>query len=279
MKPFLNTILSFACCTTAFSQTVELVKTWETDQVFKVPESVIYDASSNSIFVANINGGHDAKDGNGFISKIGIDGKVEKLVWAEGVDSPKGMGIFDGKLYVTDITSVAIFDLKTAKLLKKIEFPEAKFLNDIAIDEKGNCFVSDSFDPKVYVLKNEKPEIWLKNASFKKPNGLYAEKEFLCLIDMDGGQFYKIKYSDKSMEIIAKNVTSGDGIVKLSHNQYLISDWNGKIQWINGTTVTNLVDTREKKINAADICLIEKEQLVIVPTFFGNNIVAYKIKK
>jgi hypothetical protein len=38
-----------------------------------------------------------------------------------------------------------------------------------------------------------------------------------------------------------------------------------------------LLDTREKKVNSADIGYDPVNQIVYVPTFFKNNVVAYKL--
>jgi hypothetical protein len=43
--------------------------------------------------------------------------------------------------------------------------------------------------------------------------------------------------------------------------------------------VEKLLDTKEAKINAADLEYIPGKNLLLVPTFFVNTITAYSIKK
>ena len=40
-----------------------------------------------------------------------------------------------------------------------------------------------------------------------------------------------------------------------------------------------LLDTKDQKINAADIGYIESQELLLVPTFFDNRVVAYKVSQ
>lgn len=59
---------------------------------------VIYDPVSNFIYVSNINGQPWDQDGNGFISKLDLDGKIVERQWVTGLSAPKGLGIHNGHL-------------------------------------------------------------------------------------------------------------------------------------------------------------------------------------
>ena len=76
----------------------ELISTWSTDSVLKVPESVCYDVTEDILYVSNIEGKPTEKDGKGFISKVSPEGEVLDLKWVTGIDAPKGMGVYQGKL-------------------------------------------------------------------------------------------------------------------------------------------------------------------------------------
>jgi len=81
---------------TFVSHAQKLQTIWETDTILDVPESVIYSEEYKCLFVSNIVGSPLEKDGVGYISKLGLDGKVIKLKWVEGFDAPKGMTISNG---------------------------------------------------------------------------------------------------------------------------------------------------------------------------------------
>jgi hypothetical protein len=252
-----------------------LQKKWETEAVLKTPESVIFDERRNVLYVANINGDGSAHDGNGFITKLGTDGKIIDLEWVKGLDAPKGMGIVGNKLYVSDIDKVVVIDIPSGKVEQSLTIDGAVFLNDITTDASGNVYISDSSGKKIFVLKESKVSLWLDDNTFEKPNGLLALKDGLRVIDMKGGKFYNVSYDKKDAVVIAENIPSGDGIVEVSKGTYLISNWNGEVNYIKGNTVSKLLDTKEAKINAADIWYIPQHKLVLVPTFFDNKLVAY----
>jgi hypothetical protein len=54
---------------------------------------VYHDTSADVLYVSCINGvPADKKDEDGFIAKVGMDGKIINLKWATGLSAPKGMG-------------------------------------------------------------------------------------------------------------------------------------------------------------------------------------------
>ncbi|MCD4692290.1 MAG: hypothetical protein K8R79_05210, partial [Calditrichales bacterium] len=155
----LTILISLAICQDAskinYFKDNRLTKKWESPQKFKTPESVCYDAKRKIIYVANINGNPTTKDNNGFISKLSLTGKIVDLKWIKELNAPKGMGVFKGKLYVSDIDQVVEIDIDKSKILKRYEADGAKFLNDISIDKSGNVYISDMVANRIYRLKND----------------------------------------------------------------------------------------------------------------------------
>lgn len=275
-------IVAIIAATCAFvspkGEKVVLTKIWQTDTVLKVPESVIYNPADKFLYVANINGKGDAKDGNGFISKLSTTGKIESLEWLKGLDGPKGMGIYKGKLYVTDITKIVIIDIASAKIEKTIEVPGAIFLNDLTVDKNGTVYFTDSSDKKIYVLKDGVVSVWLEKTILEKPNGVLAQDKVLRIIDMTAGVFYEAAYSDKILKPTAQGIPAGDGIMHIGGDEYIISCWPGEVYYIKGDKVEKILDTKEQKLNAADAWYIAEQKLLLVPTFFGNSVIAYTLK-
>jgi hypothetical protein len=93
---------------------------------------------------------------------------------------------------------------------------------------------------------------------------------------LDGAGLKKYN-GDGSFEILNANVTGGDGLVILDENVFLASRWQGEIYIIKDGVETLLLDTKTAESNTADIDFIPGENLVIVPTFFKNKVVAYKL--
>ena len=106
-------LLSFAFTCSLSVQAAELVKKWETPAALFTPESVLFSANDKVLYVSNIGTGTDpwAKDGNGSIAKVGLDGKVIAAEWVKGLDAPKGLGLRAGKLYGADLSRVMVVDV------------------------------------------------------------------------------------------------------------------------------------------------------------------------
>ena len=100
---------SLLCTSLAHAEKPTLA--WETDAGFKQPESTVYDADRDVLYVSNINGQGTDKDGNGYISKVALDGTVTESEWVTGLDGPKGLAIVGDKLYVSDITALVEIDI------------------------------------------------------------------------------------------------------------------------------------------------------------------------
>lgn len=253
----------------------KLEKLWETDSVFKVPESVIFDEVNKVLYVSNIDGTNSwVKDGIGSIAKLSLDGRPINIEWIKGLDAPKGMGIFKNHLYVADLTHIVVVDIKKSVIKNYIEIDSAIGLNDLTIDTEGNIYVSDSKAKKVFKVKDNIPELLLQN--LKAPNGLLVFNESLLLLDAGG--LYEIM-NDKTLVKITDGMEGGtDGVVHVGDNEFIVSCWQGVIWFVNKEGEKKiLLDTRLEKINTADIWFNEKEQIVYVPTFLKNKIVAYKL--
>lgn len=256
----------------AFSQT--LTKQWTATDGLKTPESVLYDAGSNSIFVSNINGQASEKDGNGFISILGIDGKMKTLNWVTGLNAPKGLAIYNGNLYVADIDELVVINIKEARITDKIKLENAKFLNDVTASENGTVYVTDMRDNKIYVLENGKLTLWLEDQLISNPNGLWAENGKLYI---GTGQILQADIKTKEIQVLVNDCGGIDGIEKLKDDNFIYSNWKGLIFITKGVKSIQLLDTVDKQ-NTADIDFVPGKNMVLVPTFLANSVDAYLLK-
>lgn len=258
------------------AKTPELVLKWESDSSLKVPESVLFDKAAQVLYVSNIDGTNPWEaDGKGSIGKVGLDGKVIAAEWVSGLHGPKGMGMFNGKLYVADLGNIVVIDIAAGKIEKSIPVEGATGLNDISIDPSGVIYVTEMLSKKLYKVENDKPELVLEN--LKRPNGVLAHENEIYLLD-DGG-LYKMN-ADKTLTLIVDGMEGGtDGIEHVQNNEFIVSCWEGALWYIKADgTKHMLMDTRAEKRNTADIGLDPATKTVYVPTFFRNTVVAYEIK-
>jgi sugar lactone lactonase YvrE len=259
-----------------------LKKKWETGKVLKVPESVIYDEGRNILYVSNINGNPTEKNGKGFMSRVPLSGEVQELKWITGLNAPKGSGIHKGKLYVADIDRLVEIDIAAGKVITTYQAPGAQFLNDVAIDEKGLVYVSDSSSSNsvIYRLKEGKISLWLRGSDIGRPNGLYAEKDRLVVGNSSDGKLKAVRWRDKAITTIAVTGSGIDGIAADGEGGYFISDWTGTTSLVRPSGhVVELINTTLSGINSADITYIKERNLLIIPTFFDNRLMAYEVEK
>lgn len=262
---------------TGMTQAQTLTLKWTSDSLLRVPESVLYDGTHNVLYVSNIDGAPDGKDGAGFISQLTPDGKIKKLDWVTGLSAPKGMGMFKNNLYVADLTQVAVIDIAAGKIIKTYDVEGSVFLNDITVDKKGDVYISDTRASKIYRLSNGKMEVYLEQEELNGVNGLLAIKDGLFVVNFASGESYMLG-SDKKLTAKGKISEGADGIEAVGNGDYIISSWHGEVFYVTASgKVTSLVNTRDAKVGAADIGYNPKTKMVYVPTFFKNTVMAYEL--
>ncbi len=253
-------------------KTPTLTKLWETDTTLTTNESVLFDPASGKIYVSNIEGDPSGKDGKGSISIIDKEGKIVTQEWVTGLNAPKGMGIANGNLYVTDIDQLVEVNLESGKISKKYPVEGAGFLNDLATND-GKVYFTDMNTGKVHML--EGGTISTVTEGHESINGIaIAEDGMLYGLDKSG---FKSLNSDGTSTIINSTVTGGDGLVILGDGNYVASRWAGEIYFVDSEGETLLLDTKDAESNTADIGFIPGDNIVLVPTFFKNKVVAYKL--
>ena len=80
---------------------------WSVTDGLDSPESVYYDAASGFVFSSQMGGDAAAKDGNGRIVKLTLDGKIVDTNWMTGLNAPKGLRAYRGTLFVVGETRSA----------------------------------------------------------------------------------------------------------------------------------------------------------------------------
>ncbi len=251
---------------------------WETDSLLTTCEAVLFDEPSQTIYVANVNNSPWDKDENGFISTINTRGEITNLKWAEGLSGPKGMGILNGKLYVNDIDRVVEIDITTKNVSNRYSVGGIPQLNDITVSDSA-VYVSGSNSDAIYKIANNVITEVAKD-SLGRLNGLSYQKEGIYYATAGSHNFGIFNETDNTFKTLADNIGIGDGIIRLENGDFIVSSWQGEIFYINSKdwSKTQLLDTRAQKINAADIDYISATQTLLVPTFFHNRVMAYKVK-
>ncbi len=258
------------------SPEIELL--WESDTLLRTPESVLIDPEQKVLYVSNVNLNPWEKDGNGFVSKMDMQGNILELKWIEGLNAPKGMGILGSSLFIADIDEVVEVYIETGEIMNKTEFDDEPQLNDISVGPDGVIYVSGSNSQKIYALENGKVNVYFEGKEGERFNGLYGEKDRMLLITSAGSQFKAIDHDTKEVKIIAENMGHGDAIAPVGDGGYLTTSWAGKIFYVSASgETTTLSDTEALEENAADLAYSVENKTLYVPTFFKNKVKAYKL--
>ncbi len=245
---------------------------WET-QHLAVPESVLYHASEKQQYVSLIDGAGNVKDGKGGIAVLNPDGSVKKANWVKGLNAPKGLALYKKTLFIADIDAVVSIDIPTGKIINKLEIENAVFLNDVTVDKKGVVYVSDTRTNKIHRINDGKSELYLENVT--SANGLkWIDKNLYVLANTE---LWKID-ENKQSSIIAKGFEKpGDGVEQLQNGDFIVTCWAGLIYYVKANGEINKLQDVQGQMNTADLGYNPKENVLYIPTFNHNSVIAYKL--
>jgi len=263
-----------------------LVEAWRIEKSLLRPESVIYDVDRSVLYVSNINGKPTGKDGNGYISLISTDGKILKEKWIVGLDAPKGMAIYAGFLYVSDIDRVVKISLEKSEIVSTYSAPNARFLNDVAINSNGAVYVSDSKRQTIYQLSEEQLTVWVNDERISRPNGLYAQDDILLVAAGDASvkkpgrsrYLQAINYQDKTILPLKDTTPIGsvDGIERSRTGEYFLTDFrSGDIFYYTHDKGAVIIQSLEK--GTADLDYDAVNNMLYVPILKTGKLIAYKV--
>lgn len=259
-------------------QSEKLIKVWEVKGL-SVPESVLPVPEQGILYVSNI-GIQDQGDQvpNGFISVLDTNGNIINLKWAEGLKAPKGMAIVGDRLFVTETDRIGEIELASGKKLNEYPVAGAVFLNDMAADNEGRLYISDSRTGTLHILAGGEVNVFLKSADFPNPNGVIIDREFLVL--GTGEKIVRIDLSTKEISDFMNNTGGVDGLALTGEGRVIFSDWPGKVHLMKqGEEKELILDTTSSKTSkTADFGYDPEKQMIYIPTFFDNSVTCFRLK-
>lgn len=266
------------------------------------PESITKGFNGN-YYVTLMNG---KESGDGELVEISENGVK---VFATGFDEPKGIAFVGNHLYFSDVTRVWKVDEKgrASVFLKKEDFPEeVLYLNDVAVDAKGNgIYIADMGDTKY--MRDENNDLWPLNSAQAKlvpqsgriyhsdlkgkvaikhdtsplmlnPNGVGVDNDGNIMV----GSFFLGNFlvtRKGALTPLKGEFRGADAVEQDSKGNYYISSWAAGTVWkINGKTeeATVLIDRLQ---SAADFYLEEDKGRLLLPDMMAGVIYAVDINK
>lgn len=283
MKRFSLIILLFATLS-SIGQTLN--KKWEVSGL-EAPESVV--KFNDTLYVSNVAGQPAEKNGAGYITKVGLDGKIITQKWATGFNAPKGLAIFNGQLFVADIDVVAVVDLNNGTIIKTYKAEGATFLNDVEVSKDGTVYITDTFGGNaIYQIKNDEISILIKDDQLDYPNGLKLNGKDLYVASWGvvtnsetfgtdvPGKVLKVNLENNTISELTQPTGNLDGLVNYKKG-FIASDWiAGKILIVSKEGETK--EVLDLNAGSADIMYLKKEKTLLVPQMMDGVLTAYELK-
>lgn len=277
--------LASLCSTQAFA--LELKPAWEATTGFSNPESVVYDPAREVLYVSNVAGPATEPDDVGFISRLGVDGKLIEAEWITGLNAPKGLAVTGDRLYIADITQLHEVDIAAGKLIKSHAAADAPFLNDVTVGPDGTIYVSAFTNNLIYRLKDGEFSAWLEDDALITPNGLLAQDDRLLVaawgVMTDGfatavpGHLLTVDYATRKVASLGNGTPVGnlDGLETDGGDGFLVTDWMaGALLRIQPSgEFSQVLDLNQ---GSADHEVIHELDLMVIPMMQDSTVVAYR---
>jgi sugar lactone lactonase YvrE len=215
-----------------------------------------------------------------YISMVSLDGTINEPKWVTGLSQPAGMVIVDDKLYVVERRALTEINLDTGDVANRFEFPQPVFPNDVVVDDAGNMYVSDTRKQVIYKFAGGEFEEWVSGDALKRPNGLCIDGNKLLVGNSGDNCLKSIDLATKEISTVIR-LQPGiiDGIKVAAGGDYIVSHWKGRVYRIApaGDRIEMLLDVSGRDVYTADFDYIKEKDLLIIPTFFDNRLMAFEL--
>lgn len=258
----------------AAAQSVRLEQVWRVGDL-AAPESVALSADGTFLYVTNVSGEGDGKDGDGFISRVSLDGRMLQRDFATGLDAPKGIVLRGDELIVADIDQIVFLDAATGAVRNRVPVSGARFLNDVALTPGGMVLVADSGAARINSFRIGDAWVWLADPLLQSVNGLLPERDRLIVTTM-AGRLLAIDWSTKAITVLAEGLGNADGVAALGDGRYLVSEWPGLMHVVNADgTHETISDTRTEQRFMNDFLLVG--DVLYQPHWMPGELTAYRM--
>ena len=213
-------------------------------------EAVSYDSAHDAYYVSNVNGSVGVKDGNGFITRITADGRVNALHFIQGgrngveLNGPMGSRIRDDTLWVLDIDALRAFDAGTGAPLATVDLRPLQPLlpNDLTFGPDGDIYITDtglhvspdgtseqtSTDRIYWVTRDRRVTVVLEDSLLNAPDGIAWDPrgERLLLAPIGGRTIQAWQPGHREPMDLAAGPGAFDGLEVEADGRVLLTSWN-----------------------------------------------------
>jgi hypothetical protein len=254
---------------------------------FASPESILI--ARGAMYVSNV--GMELlpkeQDGDGFISKLSMDGVMAEEQFISELHAPKGMAERSGILYVADIDQVKAFKTENGEPVETYDFREygASFLNDMVFQSENVLLITDTDLNLIFSidLKSRKVGKISVPDDFSGPNGMYMDRvtQTLSIVgfgtegEPNGKVAIMYPSDDPSggmghFEVLDTPQGMLDGVAMIEGKYIIFSDWGddgvGRVRYYDiNTKETWLVNLENQIQGPADFAFDEHNKCLWIP--------------
>ena len=210
------------------------------------PETLALNPQTNQFLLSSLR--------EGVVVEVGLDGQAKQLVTDPRLTSILGIAVdaASKRLLVTNSdlgagprhsargpkkeAGVGVYELASGRALQYVDLagllPEAEHLiNGIALDSRGNAYLSDSLSPVIYKLEpGGKASIFLQSDEFRGAginlNGLVVHpRGFLLVVKKSSGALYRVPLADPQRFArvqVPISFVGGDGLQLVADEQLVL---------------------------------------------------------
>ena len=205
------------------------------------PQSIVYYPVKKQFIVGSMKKGQ--------IGSVNEKGEYTLLLKDSSLIATSGLKIKGNDLYVLsgdlgyssnssekskyNVARLVKVDLLSNKITSVINldtlFKGPHFVNDLAIDDKDNIYITDSYSPVIYRVEPDgKASVWVSSDYFKGEgkhlDGIVYHKHGYLLVSSKSGQLYKINLRDSNRitEVEIKGDFKGVNGLQFTQNHLLV---------------------------------------------------------
>lgn len=257
---------------------------WTVSRGVGAPSHALYDADSDTLYVSQISGEGDGRDGVGTVSRLNLDGTMRDCAWVAGLDAPKGIALHRKTLWVTDIDRLHRIDTETAEIVECLEVPRAKFLTGIAIDSEGAVYLADMLASRIYQYRDGRFIVHSSGNEMESPSGLGFDENQLVVSPWGLTTDYSTKTPGRLISVerqkprpLTRPLGNLYGLTSDGAGGWLTSDFStGKI--FHYSTKAGVRDLLHLDPGVGGISYVPSKKLLIVPELTENRISAYDMR-
>ncbi|MGD9140975.1 MAG: SMP-30/gluconolactonase/LRE family protein, partial [bacterium] len=206
--------------------------------------------------------------------------RIENPQWVGGINNPTGIAVAGDRLMVVERGGLVEISTGAGEISQRHAIVNAGMPNDIAVDDRGNFYISDPPRGIIYRFSGGEFEEWLGGDEVSDPNGLIVDGDRLVWGNNGDTCLKSADLETREVNTIA-NLGSGiiDGVKLDGEGNYIVSHWRGKVYRVSPSgEVVKVLDTTGTGAFAADLEFVPGAGLLVVPNFYDNTVTMYRFE-